>query len=125
TNARIQDDVNRALGPAEDPQTVTNAIREHRTAVDSVNYPAALDNAPQVRIAPIMTDLIDRIHQTPHGSMENRALTNLQEMLTRQEQRPRLNAAGQQEVNPRTGQPIFDTVPVSHDDAGILHKVKQ
>jgi hypothetical protein len=53
TNARVQGDVNRALGPAEDPQTVTDAIRAHRTAVDSVNYPAALNNAPAMKIAPI------------------------------------------------------------------------
>lgn len=125
TNARIQSNVNAALGPAEDPQTVTNAIRAHRTAVDSVNYPAALDNAPPVRIAPIMVDLVDRIHETPTGSMEHRALTNLQEMLTRQEQRPRIDPyTGRQAVNQNTGQLIFDQVPVSHDDAGILHKVK-
>jgi hypothetical protein len=44
---------------------VTDAITAHRSAVDNVNYPAALDSAPPVRIAPIMTDLIDRIGQTP------------------------------------------------------------
>jgi hypothetical protein len=45
TNQRIMGDVNRVLGPAEDPQTVTNAIRAHRSAVDNQSYPAALGNA--------------------------------------------------------------------------------
>ncbi len=123
TNARVQSDINGALGPAEDPQTVTDAIRAHRTAIDSVNYPAALDNAPSVRIAPIMTDLIDRIDQTPHGSMEHRALTNLQEMLTRHTNEPVLDAGGYP-VYDRLGNQRFQDVPSSHDDAGILHKVK-
>jgi hypothetical protein len=124
TNARVMGDVNAALGPAEDPQTVTDAIRAHRSAIDSVNYPAALDSAPPVRIAPIMTDLIDRIHQAPVGSMENRALTNLQEMLTRHDNQPRIDPfTGRQAVDAR-GNLIFDAVPVSHDDANILHKVK-
>lgn len=41
------------------------------------------------------------------------------------EQRPRLDPFGHQEVNPRTGQPVFDEVPVSQNDAEVLHKVKQ
>jgi hypothetical protein len=56
TNARVQGDVNAAPGPAEDPQTVSDAILAHRSAVDPVNYPAALDNAPPMKIAPIMSD---------------------------------------------------------------------
>ena len=123
TNARIQSDVNRSLGPAEDPQTVTDAIAAHRSAIDSVNYPAALDNASPVRIAPIMTDLIDRIDQTPVGSMEHRALTNLQDMLTRTERRPMVDAQGIQQYD-RLGNERWQEFPVSHDDAGILHKVK-
>ncbi|MDN5006424.1 hypothetical protein ACFQZO_37055, partial [Bradyrhizobium sp. GCM10027634] len=39
TNERIMSDVNRALGPAEDPQTVSNAIRARRSEVDSRAYP--------------------------------------------------------------------------------------
>ena len=58
TNARIQSDVSGALGPAEDPQTVTDAIKAHRSAIDAVNYPAALDNAPPVKIAPVMVHLL-------------------------------------------------------------------
>jgi hypothetical protein len=123
TNARIQSDVNGALGPAEDPQTVTDAIRAHRTAIDSVNYPAALGGAPPVRIAPIMTDLIDRIDQAPVGTMEHRALTNLQDMLTRTDRRPLLDAQGHPQYD-HLGNERWQEVPVSHDDAGILHKVK-
>lgn len=123
TNARVQSDVNTALGPAEDPQTVTDAIKAHRTAVDSVNYPAALDNAPSVKIAPIMTDLIDRIDQTPVGSMEHKALTNLQSMLTKTEKQPLLDAQGIQQYD-HLGNERWKDVASSHDDANILHKVK-
>lgn len=123
TNARIQSDVNHAMGPAEDPQTVTDAITAHRSAVDSVNYPAALNNAPPMKIAPIMSDLIDRIDQTPVGSMEHKALTNLQGMLTKTERRPLVDAQGHPQYD-RLGNERWQEVPVSHDDAGVLHKVK-
>lgn len=123
TNQRIMSDVNGALGPAEDPQTVTNAIKAHRTAVDSVNYPAALDNAPSVRIAPIMTDLIDRIDQTPVGSMEHKALSNLQSMLTKTRKEPLLDSEGFQQYD-KFGNDRWKNVAESHDDANVLHKVK-
>ncbi|NEU94821.1 hypothetical protein [Bradyrhizobium uaiense] len=123
TNARVMSDVNRTLGPAEDPQTVTNAIRAHRTQVDNAAYPAALGNAPDVQTAPILTQLD---HAIPRAvGMERRALENLREMMMTTEQRPRLDPFGHQEVNPRTGQPVFDEVPVSQNDAEVLHKVKQ
>lgn len=124
TNARIQSDVNRALGPAEDPQTVTNAIRDHRSAVDSVNYPAALDNAPSVKTAPIMRDLYDRIDQAPVGSAEHKALTSLSKMMTKIEREPMLDGGGFP-VYDRLGNEKFMDVPYSHDDANVLHKVKQ
>lgn len=125
TNARIQRDVNGALGPAQDvdAQTATDAITAHRSAVDAVNYPAALDNAPAVKIAPIMTDLIDRIDQTPVKSMEHKALTTLQEMLTKTEKRPLLDAQGIQQYD-SLGNAKWQDVPVSHDSANVLHKVK-
>lgn len=123
TNARIQSDVDRALGPAEDPQTVTNAFKAQRTALDSTAYPAALDNAPAVKTAPIMRDLFDRIDQAPVGSMEHKALTSLQKMLTKTEREPMLDAGGYQ-VYDRLGNEKFNDVPYSHDDAGVLHKIK-
>jgi hypothetical protein len=73
TNQRIMGDVNRAIGPAEDPQTVTNAIREHRTNVDNQAYPAALGNAPDVQTAPILQQIDDMIPRSV--GMERRALT--------------------------------------------------
>jgi hypothetical protein len=125
TNARVRSDVDSAIGPyqAGDPQTITDAITAHRSAVDSVNYPAALNNAPPVRIAPIMTDLIDRIDQAPVGSMEHRALTNLQEMLTQHTNELMLDAQGIQQYD-HLGNERWRDVPSSHDDANILHKVK-
>jgi hypothetical protein len=125
TNARIRSDVDSAIGPYQggDPQTVSDAILAHRSAVDSVNYPAALDNAPSVKIAPIMTELIDRIDQTPVGSMEHKALTNLQSMLTKTEKQPLLDAEGIQQYD-HLGNARWKDVASSHDDANILHKVK-
>lgn len=84
TNARIQSDVERALGPYhpefDDPQTITNAIKEHRSAVDNVNYPAALDNAPPVQVADIVAHVRDQIPRTV--GMERKALENLHNDLT-------------------------------------------
>ena len=57
TNSRIMGDVNRALGPAEDPQIVTNAIRARRSEVDAVNYPAAFENAPPVDTSNVLVQL--------------------------------------------------------------------
>lgn len=122
TNARIQGDVNRAMGPAEDPQTVSDAILAHRSAVDAVNYPAALHAAPDVQTAHILTELDNMIPRSV--GMENKALTNLRDMMMTTEQRPRMDAFGRQEVNARTGQPIFDEVPISQNDAEVLHKIK-
>jgi hypothetical protein len=126
TNARIQADVDAALGPYQggDPDLVSKAILAHRSAVDSVNYPAALDNAPPMKIAPLMTELIDRIDQTPVGGMEHKALSNLQNMLTKKTKQPVLDANGDQ-VYDSLGHEKWKDVPVSHDDANVLHKVKQ
>jgi hypothetical protein len=122
TNSRIMGDVDRALGPAEDPQTVTNAILARRHEVDNVAYPAALDTAPPVRTGRIMQDLEDFI---PHSvGLENRALTNLREMMTRYENRARIDpSTGRQEINGR-GEMVWDRVPVAQDEAHVLHKVK-
>jgi hypothetical protein len=125
TNARVRSDLDGALGPYQggDPQTVTDNILAHRSAVDAVNYPAALNNAPPIKIAPIMTDLIDRIDQTPVGSMEHKALTNLQGMLTKTQKQPLLDAQGIQQYD-HLGNERWRDVHSSHDDANVLHKVK-
>lgn len=123
TNQRIMSDVNRALGPAEDPQTVTNAIRAHRAEVDALHYPAALDRAPPVETAPILQQLDGMIKQSPVGSMENKALSNLKEMMLRKEKQPLLDAEGYPQYD-KFGNERFRDVPVSENDASILHKVK-
>lgn len=122
TNARIQDDVNRALGPAEDPQTVTNTIRARRSEIDNVAYPNALDLAPDIRTGAMLTELEGYIPQTV--GMENRALTNLRDMMTRIEQQPRIDRfSGRQEVD-ANGNLLFDPIRVNQTDARVLHKVK-
>jgi hypothetical protein len=68
--------------------------------------------------------LIDRIDQTPVGSMEHKALTNLQGMLTKTEKQPLLDASGYQQYD-HLGNERWKDVAVSHDDANVLHKVKQ
>jgi hypothetical protein len=123
TNQRIMTDVNRALGPAEDPQTVTNAIRAHRAEVDALHYPAALDKAPPVETAPILQQLDGMIAGAPVGSMENKALSNLKEMMLRKEKKPLLDAEGYPQYD-KFGNERFRDVPVSENDASILHKVK-
>ena len=89
TNKRIMDDVEPRARPGcehnpMDPQTVTNAIRAQRSEIDSQAYPAALTNAPPVKLDPVMADLAVKISESPVGSMEHRALTNLQKMLTKE-----------------------------------------
>ena len=79
TNGRIMGDVNRALGPAEDPVTVTNAIRAHRSAVDGQNYGAAFANAPAVNPSNVVAELGQMLPNSV--GMETRALTNLRDML--------------------------------------------
>jgi hypothetical protein len=123
TNQRIMGDVERALGPAEDPQTVSNAIRARRSEVDSRAYPAALGSAPDVQTAHILTYLDYAIPQSV--GMEKKALTSARNMLVKTERQPRMDpdAPGRQAVDAR-GNPIFDEVKVSQNDANVLHKVK-
>ncbi|WP_342714452.1 hypothetical protein AAFG22_14850 [Bradyrhizobium sp. B024] len=121
TNARIMSDTNRALGPAEDPQTVTNAIRARRSEIDSKAYPAALDNAPEVKTAHILTSLDNAI--TNSVGMEKKALTNLKGMLTKTEQKPLLDSEGYPQYD-RLGNERFQETSVSQNDANVLHKVK-
>jgi hypothetical protein len=121
TNARIMSDTNRALGPAEDPQTVTNAIRARRSEVDSKAYPAALDNAPDVKTAHILTYLDSAIPNSV--GMEKKALTNLRDMLTKTERKPLLDAEGYPQYD-KLGNEKFQEVKVSQNDANVLHKVK-
>lgn len=122
TNARIMGDVNRALGPAEDPQTVTNAIRGHRSEVDSISYPAALNNAPPVQTAPILQTLEDMIPRSV--GMERKALTNLRDMMMTTERRPLLDTEGFPQYD-YLGHQRFVDAPISQNNADVLHKIKQ
>lgn len=123
TNARIAGDVNRVLGPAEDPVTATRNILDLRSKQDNVNYPKALDNAPDVKTATILTQIDDMIPRTV--GMEQKALKGLRDMLVKTERQPRMdpNTPGHQAIDAR-GNPVFDDVKVSQNDAGVLHKVK-
>jgi hypothetical protein len=122
TNQRIMGDVNRVLGPAEDPQTVTNAIRAQRSAVDNQSYPAALGNAPEVQTAHILTQLDDMIPRAVGA--ERRALENLRGMMMTTERRPLVDAQGHPQYD-HLGNERFHEAPVSQNDAEVLHKVKQ
>lgn len=124
TNTRIREDVDRVLGPAEDPQTATNNIINYRSQVDSQNYPRVLQGR-QVRTAPLMVELEDAIISAPAGSNERRALQNLQTMLMREQVQPRIDPLTGRQAVDHMGQPAFDRVPVNQDRAEILHKVKQ
>jgi hypothetical protein len=124
TNARVMSDIERALGPPEDPFTATKNIVEHRSMVDSHNYPAVLEAAPPIRTGPMMAELQDAIGNSANGSMEQKALQTLKSMLTREKKVPRIDPySGRQEFDNR-GREIWDSVPVNQDRANVLHKVK-
>lgn len=123
TNQRIMSDVEHALGPAEDPQSVTNNIINTRSRLDEANYGHAFENNPQVRTAPLMINIEDAILSSPERSAERRALENLQQMLTRDRRVPRLGVDGRQ-MHDANNQPLFDTIRVNQGSAEVLHKVK-
>jgi hypothetical protein len=114
TNARIAGEVDRALGPAEDPQTVTNAIRARRSEVDNQNYPRAFEQAPPVDTSELLVNLGPMISGSV--GMERKALTNLRDMLMTEKQVPF--------VDPKTGARSMQAVPSPQTDAAVLHKIK-
>jgi hypothetical protein len=125
TNARIADDVTRALGPAEDPATVTAQIRQHRSDVDEVNYPRATGaNAPPVDTDGILVELGQMIGQSPTGSMEHKALTNLRNMMMTERRVPRPDPITGHQMSDRFGNLLYDHIPTPVTDPAILHKVK-
>lgn len=124
TNARISGDVERALGPAEDPQTVRNAIVAHRSDVDSRNYPAAFRNAPPVDTSNVLVELGPMIQGSPTGSMERRALENLRGMLMTERPVPRLDPNTGAHMSDAHGNRLYDMVPEPQSDPQLLHKIK-
>jgi hypothetical protein len=124
TNSRIMGDVERAMGPAEDPFTVTKNILDRRMKVDNENYPRVLENAPEIRTTPMMRELEGAISHSANGGMEKKALLTLKGMLMRTEKRARVDSVtGRQEYDAR-GRAIWDDVPVNETRADVLHKVK-
>jgi hypothetical protein len=85
TNARLAEDV-AAIGPAEDPQTVTETILATRKALDSQNYGAALANAPDVDVKSVVQK-IDGMLQTAEGK-QKAALSNLRDQLVEKPAQP-------------------------------------
>lgn len=124
TNQRIMEDVNRALGPAEDPQTVRNAIVGHRSEVDARNYPAAFRNAPPVDTSNVLVELGPMIQGSPTGSMERRALENLRGMLMTERPVPRLDPNTGAHMSDAQGNRLYDMVPEPQSDPQLLHKIK-
>jgi hypothetical protein len=85
TNARLAEDV-AAIGPAEDPQTVTETILATRKAMDAQNYGAALSNAPDVDVKSVVQK-IDGMLQTAEGK-QKAALSNLRDQLVEKPAQP-------------------------------------
>lgn len=123
TNARIGADVNSALGPAEDPQLVTNAILSHRSAVDAENYGAALSGAPPVDTGGVTATVGQMISDSLPGSMEHKALTNARQMLMDSREVPVLDAGGRPVIDAQ-GNPLTRTQPIPRTNASQLHKLK-
>jgi hypothetical protein len=122
TNSRVMGDVEGALGPAEDPQTVTNTIKATRSAVDNTNYPKALDNAPPVDTTDLLTQLGPAIGNSV--GMENKALTNLRGMLMTEKPVPRPDPITGHPMTDERGNIIYDMKPEPQTNAAILHKIK-
>jgi hypothetical protein len=122
---RIRQAVSR-LGPAEDAQTVKDTIIQTRKALDSVNYPAALENAPPVDVKPIVKQ-IDRLLETAEGKQKT-ALESLRGNLVEAPAQPAvpggptglLDASGSPMVS--TGKPATEATYKSA--AENLHNIK-
>jgi hypothetical protein len=123
TNARLNSDVNAAIGPAEDPALVTKNILAHRSEVDAANYTPALQNAPPVDTTGVAATVGQALDKAIPGSMEHKALTNVRQMLMDQKEVPVLNASGKPILD-QTGAPVMRTQPAPRDNAEQLHKLK-
>jgi hypothetical protein len=122
-NARLNLDVNAALGPAEDPQLVTRDILAHRSNVDAQNYQPALKSAPPVDTSGVAATVGQALNEAVPGTMEHKALTNVRQMLMDQQEVPVLNASGRPIID-QSGNPVTQLQPVPRDNAAQLHKLK-
>lgn len=78
-NQFVNNAVEGGMGPAEDPSQITEAIKAHRAAVDAVNYPAAMANAPPIDTTEPLAIIAQ--HLTTAVGKQRTALTNLRDML--------------------------------------------
>lgn len=123
TNARIGSDIDAALGPAEDPLLVANSIKATRSDVDGQNYPPALANAPPVDTTGVAATVGQLLSNSVPGTMVNKALTSVKNMLMDQREVPALDSSGNAMTGPN-GEALTEMQPVSRDDAGQLHSLK-
>lgn len=125
-NARIQGDVNAAIGPAEDPLIAQQNILDHRTAVDNVNYGAAKQGAPPVDTTGVLADIGMQL-KTAEG-MQKKALLNLRDSLMETVERPVLDANGKQVMaRDANNNPYPLTAPklVPKTNVENLHNIRQ
>ena len=122
-NARIGSDVDAAFGPAEDPQLVRNSIVDTRSAVDGQNYPPVLANAPPVDTTGVATTVGQLLSNSLPGTMANKALLNVRNMLMDQREVPALDSEGNPLIG-ASGEPVTTMQPIPRDDAGQLHSLK-
>lgn len=127
-NGRIRDAVDQ-LGPAEDPQTVTDTIKTVRKAQDDANYAAVRQNAPPVDVSNVVS-LIDR--QLGPGGAEGAQKTALQNLRDKLVKAPAQPAAPPQEssILDASGNPVMTpgapAQPAKLQDAfNNLHNIRQ
>ena len=109
TTGRLQGELNAQLGPAEDPQVVTNNIRAYRGAQDAATYEAVHNAAPPVDVSAAV-GTIDRHLATATGN-QRRALEKWRNELV----------AAPASVAP-DGTPIPEQY---HDNSRVLHNLRQ
>lgn len=105
---RLLGDIDTALGPAESPQTVTDAILAHRRLQDGVNYAIVHANAPPVDASGVVAK-IDNLLEDATGN-QHKALQNIRAELVK---------------TPETADADGNVVPEEyHDSSRRLHNVR-
>lgn len=125
-NARLNEDVRAAIGPAEDPVKVTAEILALRKAQDEKNYRGALANAPDVDVSGLVK-AIDGMLKTAEGSQKT-ALATLRSRLVKGEAEAAV-PGGPTGLLDASGQPIIGAgkpaTPVKlQTNAENLHNIK-
>ncbi|GJE37850.1 cell wall hydrolase [Methylobacterium persicinum] len=125
-NARLNEDVRGAIGPAEDPVRVTAEILALRKAQDAKNYTSALTNAPDVDVSGLV-QTIDGMLKTAEGGQKT-ALTTLRGRLVKGEAKAAVPGSPTGLLD-ASGQPIMGAnTPASpmklQTSAENLHNIK-